>query len=87
MVQLVLNHNIDKVQRRVTGELNSSNNSNHSIIKTIDQLKGKSLIKLWTAYSPPTHPNTLVVIGTEAIAIDYSWETCHHNLISSYESP
>ena len=82
MVQLVLNHNIDKVQPQVTGEPNSSNNSNHSIITTTDQLeelKGKSLIKLWTAYSPPTHPNTLVVIGTEAIAIDYSWETCHHN--------
>ena len=81
MVQLVLNHNIDKVQPRVTGGP-SSNNSNHSIITTIDQLdqlKGKSLIKLWTAYSPPTHPNALVVIGTEAIAIDYLWETCHHN--------
>ena len=81
MVQSVLNHNIDKVQPRATGEPNSSNNSNHSIITTTDQLeelKGKSLIKLWTAYSPPTHPNALVVIGIEAIAIDYSWETCRN---------
>ena len=86
MVQSVLNLNIGKVQRRATGGINSNSSSMHSIITTIDQLKGKSLIKLWTAYSPLTHPNALVVIGIEATAIDYSWETCH-NWISSYESP